>query len=141
MSIKWIFDIDGSNFELAGQASQSTKTRLKQLGITNEVVRKVVIAMYEGEMNTVIHANGGVATVEVEPCQITVTISDEGKGIENIELAMKEGYSTATSQIRELGFGAGMGLPNMKKYSDEMNIESQVGKGTQITMRFNLSGI
>lgn len=141
MSIKWIFEIDGNNFELAGFASQSTKTRLKQLGITNEIIRKVVIAMYEGEMNTVIHANGGIATVEVEPQHITVTIKDEGKGIENIEIAMREGYSTATSQIREMGFGAGMGLPNMKKYSDEMDIQSQVGKGTQITMRFYLDAV
>ena len=138
-ALKWVFDIDGTNFELAGQASQITKSRLKQLGIDNAIVRKVIIAMYEAEINAVIHANGGQATVDVTPENIVVRISDTGKGIENIELAMKEGYSTASSQIRELGFGAGMGLPNMKKYSDEMAVESVVGEGTTITMKFNLN--
>ncbi len=136
--INWIFDIDGTNFELAGQASQMTKSRLKQLGIDNTIVRKVIIAMYEAEINTVIHANGGKASVSIDHDCITVVVSDTGKGIENIELAMKEGYSTATSQIQEMGFGAGMGLPNMKKYSDEMDVQSVVGKGTTITMKFYL---
>lgn len=138
-AINWVFDIDGTNFELAGQASQVTKSRLKQLGIDSAIVRKVIIAMYEAEINAVIHANGGRATVTITPENIVVCISDTGKGIENIELAMKEGYSTASSQIRELGFGAGMGLPNMKKYSDEMDVESVVGEGTTITMKFNLN--
>ena len=138
-SIEWVFDIDGTNFELAGQASQATKSRLKQLGIDNGIVRKVIIAMYEAEINAVIHANGGQATVTITPENIVVRISDTGKGIENIDLAMKEGYSTASSQIRELGFGAGMGLPNMKKYSDEMDVQSVVGEGTTITMKFNLN--
>lgn len=138
-SIEWVFDIDGTNFELAGQASQATKSRLKQLGIDNGIVRKVIIAMYEAEINAVIHANGGQATVAITPENIVVRISDTGKGIENIDLAMKEGYSTASSQIRELGFGAGMGLPNMKKYSDEMDVQSVVGEGTTITMKFNLN--
>ena len=95
--------------------------------------------MYEAEINAVIHANGGQATVTITPENIVVRISDTGKGIENIDLAMKEGYSTASSQIRELGFGAGMGLPNMKKYSDEMDVQSVVGEGTTITMKFNLN--
>ena len=132
----WDFEVDGGKFELAGSASQTTKSRLKQLGLPNETVRKVIIAMYEGEINMVIHADGGVATVTVGPKEIKVVLKDTGKGIENIPLAMKEGYSTASSEIRDLGFGAGMGLPNMKKYSDEMDIQSTVGVGTTITMKF-----
>ncbi len=136
--IVWTFDVLADNFELAGSASQITKSRLKQLGLSTELIRKVIIAMYEGEINMVIHANGGVATVTVKPEQIEVVLKDTGKGIEDISLALKEGYSTADSQIRELGFGAGMGLPNMKKYSDDMIIDSTVGVGTTITMTFNL---
>ncbi len=136
--IVWAFDVLADNFELAGSASQITKSRLKQLGLSTELIRKVIIAMYEGEINMVIHANGGVATVTVKPEQIEVVLKDTGKGIEDISLALKEGYSTADSQIRELGFGAGMGLPNMKKYSDDMIIDSTVGVGTTITMTFNL---
>lgn len=134
--IVWQFEVEGNNFELAGHASQQIKSRLKEIGLPNEIVRKVIIAMYEGEMNMVIHADGGTATVKLTPDLITVILSDTGKGIENVELAMKEGYSTATTEIRELGFGAGMGLPNMKKYSDEMNIDTKVGLGTTITMKF-----
>ncbi len=136
--IIWEYTVIGSNFELAGYASSMTKSRLKEIGISPEIVRKVIIAMYEGEINMVIHADGGNATVTVEKSQIIVKLVDHGKGIENIDLAMKEGFSTSTSQIRELGFGAGMGLPNMKKYSDEMNIESTVNVGTTITMKFNI---
>ena len=136
--IVWAFDVLADNFELAGSASQITKSRLKQLGLSTELIRKVIIAMYEGEINMVIHANGGVATVTVKPEQIEVVLKDTGKGIEDISLALKEGYSTADSQIRELGFGAGMGLPNLKKYSDDMIIDSTVGVGTTITMTFNL---
>ena len=102
----WDFEVDGGNFELAGSASQTTKSRLKQLGLPNETVRKVIIAMYEGEINMVIHADGGVATVTVGPKEIKVVLKDTGKGIENIPLAMKEGYSTASSEIRDLGICA-----------------------------------
>lgn len=137
--IVWKFDVDGNNFELAGNASQQTKSRLKQLGLSSDLVRKVIIAMYEGEINMVIHAKGGTATVEVMPEQIFVTLSDSGCGIADIDLAMKEGYSTAPMEVRELGFGAGMGLPNMKKYSDEFNITSTVGVGTKIEMKFYLA--
>lgn len=136
--IVWQFNVEGNNFELAGHASQQTKSRLKEIGIPNEIIRRVIIAMYEGEINMVIHANGGSATVKLEPALITVVLADTGKGIENVELAMKEGYSTATTEIRELGFGAGMGLPNMKKYSDEMLIDTKVGVGTTITMKFKM---
>lgn len=134
--IVWQFEVEGSNFELAGYASQRIKSRLKEIGVPNDIIRKVIIAMYEGEINMVIHADGGNATVKLEPDAITVILSDTGKGIENVELAMKEGYSTATPEIRELGFGAGMGLPNMKKYSDEMGIDTKIGVGTTITMKF-----
>ena len=130
------FDVDGEDFTSAGQASVMVKKNLRQLGIDPETIRRVSIAMYEGEINMVIHANGGTATVFVGPQEIKVVLKDTGKGIENIPLAMKEGYSTASSEIRDLGFGAGMGLPNMKKYSDEMDIKSTVGVGTTITMRF-----
>lgn len=136
--IEWNFPVKGNNFELAGDASQRTKSHLKQLGIPDTVIRKVVIAMYEGEINMVIHANGGNAKVVVKSDQIVVTLTDSGNGIANVDLAMKEGYSTATTQIREMGFGAGMGLPNMKKYSDDMQIDTEVGVGTTITMKFNL---
>ena len=108
----WDFEVDGGNFELAGSASQTTKSRLKQLGLPNETVRKVIIAMYEGEINMVIHADGGVATVTVGPKEIKVVLKDTGKGIENIPLAMKEGYSTASSEIRDL---RGHGLAQHEK--------------------------
>jgi serine/threonine-protein kinase RsbT len=136
--IVWTFEVLGNNFELAGSASQLAKSRLKQLGLPSELIRRVIISMYEGEINMVIHADGGVATLTVTPTEITVVLKDTGKGIENVELALKEGYSTADSQIRELGFGAGMGLPNMKKYSDSMVIDTAINVGTTITMTFKL---
>lgn len=136
--IKWSYQVDGKSFETAGAASQATKLRLKQLGLPHELIRKITIAMYEGEINMVIHAEGGIATIEVSENAVIVELSDTGKGIEDIPLAMKEGYSTATEEIRSLGFGAGMGLPNMKKYSDEMTVESTVGVGTTVTLKYNL---
>ena len=135
-ALRFRFEVDGENFTSAGEASVEVKKKLRQLGFAPEVIRRVSIAMYEGEINMVIHADGGVATVTVGPKEIKVVLKDTGKGIENIPLAMKEGYSTASSEIRDLGFGAGMGLPNMKKYSDEMDIQSTVGVGTTITMKF-----
>lgn len=133
------FQVDGSDFTRAGEASSAVKKRLRALGIPPEAIRKVAIALYEGEINMVIHADGGVITVEVTPEKIRMVLADHGKGIENIELAMREGYSTAPDEVRSLGFGAGMGLPNMKKYTDEMQIESTVGVGTTVTMLVNLS--
>ncbi|MEG1710696.1 MAG: ATP-binding protein [Clostridia bacterium] len=135
-TIKWSIDVDGCNFDTAGVASQSTKFKLKQLGLDNELSRRVAIAMYEGEINMVIHANGGVAEVEVFSDKIMVVLKDTGKGIADISLAMQEGYSTATEDIRDLGFGAGMGLPNMKRYSDNMEIITKVGEGTTVIMTF-----
>ena len=128
----------GENFASAGAASEAVKMRLKQIGVDPAVVRKVSIAMYEGEINMVIHANGGRADVAIWPTHVELVLSDDGPGIADIDLAMQEGYSTAPDAIRSLGFGAGMGLPNMKKYSDEMKLESEVGKGTTVTMRINL---
>ena len=131
------FEVDGEDFTTAGQASVQIKKNLRQLGIDAEVIRRVSIAMYEGEINMVIHAGGGLATVKVKEEYIEIVLADSGPGIKDIELAMQEGYSTAPDSIRSLGFGAGMGLPNMKKYTDDMLIESAVGVGTTITMRVN----
>ncbi|MBZ4646432.1 MAG: serine/threonine-protein kinase RsbT [Petroclostridium sp.] len=128
------YEVDGEDFSLAGEASSNVKRILKQLGVSPEIIRRVSIAMYEGEMNMVIHANGGIADVEITPEQIKVVLQDDGPGIPDIELAMQEGYSTAPDNIRELGFGAGMGLPNMKKYTDYLDIISEVGKGTKVEM-------
>ena len=135
--LKFKFDVQGGNFTSAGQASVLVKKNLRQLGIPPEIIRKVSIAMYEGEINMVIHAGGGVAEVLVYEDKIEIILDDHGPGIPNIELAMKEGFSTAPDNIRSLGFGAGMGLPNMKRYTDSMNIETQLGKGTKITMVVN----
>ena len=131
------YDVDGENFASAGNASESGKRMLKQLGVPPEYVRKVAIAMYEGEINMVIHAHGGRAVAEIYPDHIGIWLKDSGPGIADIDLAMKAGYSTATENIRSLGFGAGMGLPNMKKYSDEMTIDSTVGVGTTVYLRVN----
>ena len=136
-SVKFRFDVDGSNSTTAGQASVQVKKNLRELGIPAEAIRRVSIAMYEGEINMVIHAHGGVAEVEVFEDKIVIVLSDTGPGIPNIELAMKEGYSTAPDNIRSLGFGAGMGLPNMKRYTDGMKIDTELGKGTTITMVVN----
>ena len=140
MSDKLIFrfDVEGSDFTSAGQASVQVKKNLRQLGFDNEIIRRVSIAMYEGEINMVIHAGGGVAEVVVCEEYIEIVLDDHGPGIKDIEQAMQAGYSTATENIRSLGFGAGMGLPNMKKNTDSMEIKSTLGVGTRITMRINL---
>ncbi len=137
-TIKFHFDVDGENFSSAGEASVVVKKKLRQLGFPPDVIRKVSIAMYEGEINMVIHADGGTADVEVLDDEIVIVLSDHGPGIPNVELAMQEGYSTARENIRSLGFGAGMGLPNMKKYTDYMQIDTEVGVGTTITMKVSL---
>mgnify|MGYP002798555464 FL=1 len=136
--IRLEYDVDGKNFSSAGNASESVKRTLKQMGVDAASVRRVAIAMYEGEINMVIHAHGGKAIAEIYPDHIDITLKDSGPGIADIELAMKAGYSTASENIRSLGFGAGMGLPNMKKYSDEMRIDSTVGVGTTVFLRINL---
>ena len=129
------FEVDGDNFTSAGQASVQVKKNLRQLGIDPETIRRVSIAMYEGEINMVIHAKGGTADVIVSDGCIEIILADKGPGIANIEQAMQEGFSTAPDNIRSLGFGAGMGLPNMKKNTDTMEITSTIGVGTRIVMR------
>ncbi|MBE6614962.1 MAG: anti-sigma regulatory factor [Ruminococcaceae bacterium] len=136
--VKFHFDVDGENFSSAGEASVMVKKKLRQLGFPPDVMRRVSIAMYEGEINMVIHANGGTADVTVGDEYIEIVLADKGPGIPDIDLAMQEGYSTARDNIRALGFGAGMGLPNMKKYTDDMRIDTEVGVGTTITMRVNI---
>ena len=137
-SLMLTYDVDGDDFTSAGIASSSVKKQLRKLGINPEAIRKVAIALYEGEINMVIHAEGGKIDVEITPTQIKMTLADKGKGIADIDKAMQEGYSTAPDEVRNLGFGAGMGLPNMKKYSDEMRIESTVGVGTTVYMTVNI---
>lgn len=132
--LRFHFNVDGDSFTSAGQASVQVKKDLRQLGIAPETIRRVSIAMYEGEINMVIHAGGGSADVIVREDEIVIILDDTGPGIPDIKLAMQEGYSTAPESVRSLGFGAGMGLPNMKRYTDDMKIESVVGKGTKITM-------
>ena len=122
------------DFASAGAASAGVKKTLKQLGFSPDIIRRTSIAMYEGEINMVIHGGGGVATVEIAEDYVKVTLTDEGPGIADIDLAMQEGFSTASESVRELGFGAGMGLPNIKKQSDEFNITSEVGKGTTLVI-------
>lgn len=133
------YDIDGDNFTIAGQASSHIKKVLKRLGVMPEDIRRAAISMYEGEINTVIHGHGGTADVYITHEQVKIVFKDNGPGIKNIEKAMQEGFSTASDEARELGFGAGMGLPNMKKYSDELNIDSKIGEGTTVEIVINLT--
>lgn len=132
--LSYRFDVDGANFTSAGEASVKVKKILREVGFEPETIRRVSIAMYEGEINMVIHAGGGTAEVVIEEDRIIIILTDTGPGIADIEQAMQEGFSTAPDNIRSLGFGAGMGLPNMKRYTDEMVIDSKLGKGTKITM-------
>ena len=133
------YEVDASVPEMAGRASTEFNSVLKQLGVSAKVIRRISIAMYEGEINMVIHANGGTITCQVDENQIEIVMADVGPGIPDLDLAMKAGWSTASPQARELGFGAGMGMPNMKKFSDEMEVETQIGVGTTLTLRFNLA--
>lgn len=137
-TIKLKYTVSPDDFTRAGEASGNVKSKLKKMGIPPKAVRKVSIAMYEGEINMVIHANGGEITVEISEDCITMILADHGPGIADIDRAMQEGWSTAPDNIRSLGFGAGMGLPNMKKYSDYMDIDTAVGKGTTVTMKVNI---
>lgn len=133
-SIKLNYKISKEDFTRAGEASSSVKGQLKRMGVSPEVVRKVAIAMYEGEINMVIHADGGDIDVIITPTEIKMVLKDRGPGIPDVDKAMQAGYSTAPDDVRNLGFGAGMGLPNMKKYTDEMYIETELGVGTTVTM-------
>ena len=133
------YDVPGDDFTRAGEASGAIKSALKKLGIPPQVVRKVAIAMYEGEINLVIHGGGGEIDVDIDGQRVLMVVTDHGPGIPDIQKAMEEGWSTAPDNVRSLGFGAGMGLPNMKKYTDEMKIDSTVGVGTTVTMVVNLA--
>ena len=136
--MKFTYEVEGNEFIDAGVASSKFKTTLKQLGIPSNVIRKIAVAMYEAEINMVIHANGGKITAEVTPTNVYVRLEDQGPGIADIDLAMKAGYSTASEQARTMGFGAGMGLPNIKRYSDHLKVDSKINVGTTIEISFDL---
>ena len=137
-TIKLVYPVDGGDLIEAGEASSKMKRTLKKLGLPPDIIRRASICMYEGEINMVIHADGGEAVVEVGMDEIVIRMIDTGPGIPDVDLAMKEGYSTAGPTARELGFGAGMGLPNMKRYADELTIDTEVGKGTVVTMKLKI---
>lgn len=136
--MKLQYTVKAGEFATAGEASSNVKKTLKKLGIPSDIIRKVAIAMYEAEMNMVLHADGGIVDVEILPDKVCLKLEDTGPGISDIDLAMKEGYSTATDEVRDLGFGAGMGIPNMKRNSNFLNIESQVGVGTIVRIEIDL---
>lgn len=138
MSYEMVFDVEKGDFEKAGEASRKIKRSLQQLGISSKVIRHIAIAGYEGEMNIAIHSDGGQIILEVDENAVTLRLEDVGPGIPNVDLAMTEGWSTASDKVREMGFGAGMGLPNMEKNADDFGIHSKVGEGTKIKMYFKL---
>jgi len=133
-----VYDVKAGEFQTAGDASANIKRKLKQLGVNSSVLRRIAVASYEAELNLIIHSHGGQLTLEITPNAIILVSKDVGPGIADISKAMQEGYSTASEEARDLGFGAGMGLPNMKRNADGFAIESEVGKGTRIDMDFKL---
>ena len=133
------YPVETADYDHAGEASADIKRQLKQLGVPATVLRRVSVASYEVELNLVIHSDGGVLTLEVTPEAVRLISADRGPGIPDLDLAMREGWSTASETARSLGFGAGMGLPNMKRNADGFSIESEVGKGTTIDMSFKLT--
>ena len=137
-TIRLVYPVEGGDLIEAGEASSKMKLTLKKLGLPQDVIRRASICMYEGEINMVIHADGGQAEGEVDADQTTIRMEDTGPGIPDVAQAMQEGFSTAGQTARELGFGAGMGLPNIKRYSDEMSIETELGKGTTVTVRIKI---
>lgn len=137
-TIKLVYPVEGGDLIEAGEASSKMKLTLKKLGLPPDVIRRASICMYEGEINMVIHADGGQAEVEVGMDEITIRMEDHGPGIPDVAKAMEEGFSTAGPTARNLGFGAGMGLPNMKRYSDELSIDTTVGKGTVVTVKIKI---
>ena len=132
------YDVNAGEFQTAGDASASIKRKLKQIGVESSVLRRIAVASYEAELNLIIHSHGGQLTLEMTPDSIILVSKDVGPGIADISKAMQEGYSTASEEARDLGFGAGMGLPNMKRNADGFEIESELGKGTRIQMEFRL---
>lgn len=139
-TVKLTYEIDGENFSAAGEASTAVKRVLKKLKLPPAIVRRAVVCMYEGEINMVIHADGGDAFLEVDEEAIRIVLKDRGPGIPDIDKAMEEGWSTASSNVRAMGFGAGMGLPNMKRNADNMQIETELGVGTTVTMTIYIGG-
>ena len=137
--LKLNYEVDGGDLVQAGEASSKMKMTLKKLGLPPEVIRRASICMYEGEINMVIHADGGEVEVDVGMDTITIRLTDNGPGIPDVDQAMEEGFSTAGDVARDLGFGAGMGLPNMKRCSDDMQIDTQVGVGTTVTMKIHIN--
>ena len=133
-TIRLVYPVEGGDLIEAGEASSKMKLTLKKLGLPQDVIRRASICMYEGEINMVIHADGGQAEVEVDANQIVIRMTDTGPGIPDVEQAMQEGWSTAPDNVRSLGFGAGMGLPNIKKYTDYMDIKTDIGAGTRMTL-------
>ena len=136
--IKESYQVQANDMSVAGDVSASIKRQMKRLGVPNQIMRRVSVCTYEAEINLVIHSDGGAIDFEITEDKILVHVKDVGPGIPDIEKAMTEGYSTASSEVRNMGFGAGMGLPNMKRNSDDFSIESEVGKGTDIVMSFNI---
>jgi len=132
--LEQVFTVEGGDFIHAGEVSSKIKKILKEIGVSQDVIRRTAIATYEAEMNVVCHARRGVFRLAIAPDRLVIVVEDEGKGIENIDLAMQEGFSTASEQVREMGFGAGMGLPNIKKNMDVLNIATEIDKGTRVEM-------
>ena len=133
------YDVAGADFTNAGRASTDIKETLKHMGLPSALIRRVAIAAYEAEMNMVMYARRGTMTLRVTPAEVVIAARDEGPGIPDIGLAMREGYSTATPEMRELGFGAGMGLPNIRRNTDDLVISSDVGRGTTVVMTVHVS--
>lgn len=132
------YSVSGEDFSRAGMVSAEMKKILQRLGIPIPTIKRISVAMYEAEINMAVHAGGGEAEIDIQDDKIVIVMRDHGPGIVDLELAMQEGFSTASEHVRELGFGAGMGLPNMKRNSDELDIKSEVGKGTTVTMTIRL---
>lgn len=139
MVLEEVFPVEAGAYATAGEASTAIKRKLKQLGVDSGVLRRVSVASYEVELNLVIHSMGGTLTLKVDPEKVTLISRDVGPGIPDIDKAMTEGYSTANEEARSLGFGAGMGLPNMRRNATTFEIQSQVGVGTSIVMSFALA--
>ena len=133
-----VYTVKAGDYQTAGDASSTIKRKLKQLGVDSGILRRIAVASYEVELNLIIHSQGGTLTMKMTPEEIQLTCEDVGPGIADIEEALREGYSTASEEARTLGFGAGMGLPNMRRNADDFYMESELGKGTTIKMRFAL---
>jgi anti-sigma regulatory factor (Ser/Thr protein kinase) len=136
--VKLHYEVPGDDLSLAGRASTEVKRALGRLGIDPVEIKRVAVAMYEAEINMVIHAGGGTAEADISPERVTVVLADHGPGIADLDLAMQEGYSTAPESVREMGFGAGMGLPNIKRNADDLHIDTALGLGTTVTIVIKL---